>query len=127
MLMRSVNPSLSGPGRLASRPLVGTAIGSRDEPIPNPYGAGSASEPGDPLAGCSREYLTGAAGQRHRTYRFLRRQSDPASWASTAELEGGPVVCITTCCLPASAAKKSISLAEHNRLVTARGTGNAPA
>jgi hypothetical protein len=41
----------------------------------------------------------------------------PASWASTAEREGGPVVHQDLLDSLACAAKKSISFAEHNTLV----------
>jgi hypothetical protein len=60
-----------------------------------------------------------AAGQRHRTYRFTNGGRRPASWASTAEREGGPVVHQDLLVSLACAAKKSISFAEHNTLVTA--------
>jgi hypothetical protein len=63
----------------------------------------------------------GAAGQRHRTYRFTNGGRRPVSWASTAEREGGPVVHQDLLVSLACAAKKSISFAEHNTLVTANG------
>jgi hypothetical protein len=59
----------------------------------------------------------GAAGQRHRTYRFTNGGRRACVQASTAEREGGPVVHQDLLVFLAAAAKKSISFAEHNTLV----------
>jgi len=70
--------------------------------------------------------LAGCRWSAASPYRFLRRPSDARLGRAPQGWEAGRW-CITTCCFLASAAKKSISLVEHNTLATARGAANAPA
>jgi hypothetical protein len=70
-----------------------------------------------PPCGMQEGIFGGAAGQRHRTYRFTNGGRRACVQASTAEREGGPVVHQDLLVFLAAAAKKSISFAEHNTLV----------